>query len=466
MSARAARLLLAAIAAPFALLVQLVATASPAAAHNVGGGSLPAPTWLLGYVGAFAVVATAIALRSSWPTARLRVAVGAAALEADTDSAMGVAGGIDAERSGARRWAAASGHGLGLALLVAVFVAAVVGPDSGAANIAPVAVFVIWWVGLPVLCLVVGDVMRVINPFVAFVALGERLLGRPDATGEATGAPSWTAAAFLWGFSWFYLAYHRPGSPRAVAVLLVVYTAAAVAGGLRWGRGWLRTGEAFAALSEAAARLTRPRGRPRPPGLLALVVVWVGATAFDGLAATTFWVDVEGTTQGWSRTLVNTIGFVWITAVVGAIVLVALRVTDRADTMDESTDAASDGRVLVRRILGVALVPLAVGWFVAHDLTFFLFEGQNFLALLSDPIGRGWDLFGTIGRTIDYTIVRDGWVRWVQLGALLLGHTVAVVLAHDAALRLRGRRRGMRLTWTVAGIGAVSIVGASLLVLG
>ena len=33
------------------LLAALVADAAPAAAHNVGGGALPAPPWLLGYIG-------------------------------------------------------------------------------------------------------------------------------------------------------------------------------------------------------------------------------------------------------------------------------------------------------------------------------------------------------------------------------------------------------------------------------
>lgn len=464
MPARPARTLLAVLAVPVAIVVDLVASATPAAAHNVSGGSLPAPPWLLGYIGAFAVLSTAAALRASWPTARLSVAIGDDPLDPSGDP-------TTVARSTVRRWLAAAGHAVGLVLLGLVLFASVEGPDSAAANIAPVAVFVVWWVGLPLLSLVVGDVMRAINPFVPIVALGERLLGRTTDTADTTDttdtadtagraqAPAWTAAAFLWMFSWFFLAYHRPGSPRAVAVLLVAYTVAAVAGGLRWGRGWLRTGDAFAGLSEAAAHLTRPRGEGRPPGLLALVVVWLGATAFDGVASTAFWVDVVGTAQGWGGTLINTIGFIWITAVVGAVVLVALRLAVDRD------EAADDG-ALVARLLGVALVPVAVGWFLAHDLTFLLFEGQNFLALLSDPLGRGWDLLGTIDSTIDYTIVRDGWVRWVQLAALLLGHTVAVVLAHDTALRLRSRRRSMRITWTVAGMSAVSVVAAALLVLG
>ena len=219
-------------------------------AHNVGGGALPAPPWLLAYLGAALVLGTAVFLRATWMTPR----------DPDPDR---------------EPWL--FGQAIGVALLAAVVYAAVAGPDSAAANIAPVAVLVVWWVGLPLLCLVLGDVHRAINPFVGIV----RLLGRGrDAAAEP--APTWVPAAFLAAFSWFFLAYHRPGSPRSLALFLGLYTAIAVGAGLRWGARWLATGEGFGALSNAVARigLRRPDG-PVPPGTLAAAVVWVGGAAFD-----------------------------------------------------------------------------------------------------------------------------------------------------------------------------------------
>ncbi len=116
--------------------------------------------------------------------------------------------------------------------------------------------------------------------------------------------------------------------------------------------------------------------------------------------------------------------------------------------------------------LGVALVPLATSWFLAHDLTLLLFEGQNFVALMSDPIGEGWDLFGTITHTIDYGLVQAAWVRWVQVALLGVGHVAAVVLAHDVALRLARRRTAMAITWGMAAASATSVVAGALMVLG
>jgi hypothetical protein len=418
-------------------------------AHNVSAGSLPAPAWLLGYIGAFVVFATALALRSGWTSARL----GAVSEEAFDDQAAwthDVGGGRKVSGGGRVRWVI--GHLGGTLLLVGVMAAALSGPDTAAANIAPVAVFVMWWVCLPLVSLLVGDVMRAINPFVPVVQWVERM--RPNLPSREHLAPAWTAAVFLWAFEWYFVAYHRPGSPRATAVLLGAYIVAALAGGVFWGTRWVMRGEGFGGLSAGVAGLVRPRPGSGTGALLPIAVVVVATTGFDALTGTGWWVDVAGATTGWTRTAVDTVGLVWATAVVGVVVVAAVRVLTAADQELHRS---------VTRLLGVALLPVALAWFLAHDLTLLLLEGQNFIALLSDPIGRGWDLFGTIDRTIDYRLFTAGWVRWIQLAALLAGHAYAVVLAHDGAIALLGRRKGMRVTWAVAVTAAVSIVAAALL---
>ena len=401
-------------------------------AHAVGGGALPAPPWLLSYIGVALMLGTAATLRATWPTTRNLVAL---EVEPPTVARIG------------------PGNVVGLVLVVAVLTAAIVGPDSGAANIAPVSVLVIWWVGLPIVCLLLGDVMRWLSPF-PILAL-RRSAG--DGSDEPA-PPTWTSAAFLAAFGWFFLAYHHPGSPRAVAVFLVVYGLAVVLGALRWGRAWVVTGEGFGGLSAAVGRigLRRPRGAT-PTGTAALMLVWLGGTGFDAFANTPFWVDVLGASQGWTRTLLNTVGLIWVTAIVTGAFLLVVWVADRG------TEPARLRPLAVP--LGFALVPLATGWFIAHDLTLLLFEGQNFIALLSDPLGKGWDLLGTFNHTIDFTVVQATWVRVVQLGVLVVGHVAAIVLLHDTALALRRPRPAMQATWTMAVAASASITGAALLVL-
>ena len=45
--------------------------------------------------------------------------------------------------------------------------------------------------------------------------------------------------------------------------------------------------------------------------------------------------------------------------------------------------------------IGAGLLPIAVGYLVAHYLTYLLIDGQRIVIAISDPFQQGWDLFGT-----------------------------------------------------------------------
>jgi hypothetical protein len=432
-------------------------------AHNVSAGSLPAPAWLLGYLGAFAVLATAFALRSGWTTARLR-AVSAEAFDEDAAWADDIGGGRRSDRRG--RWIA--GHIVGTVLLVAILYAALAGPQSPTDNVTTWAVFLGWWLLLPVACVLAGDLFRWINPFVPVVQWVESM--RPNLPSREHLAPAWTAAGFLWVFEWYFVCAPSPLQPRTTGLLLLAYAAAAVSGGIFWGTRWVMRGEGFGGLSAGIAGLVRPRPGRGTGALLPIAVVVVATAAFDSLSGTSWWIDVLGTTTGWERAGVNTVGLVWITAMCGAVAMGGVRAivpTGRGEPEPggEAGAQAAAARTAATKLLGVALLPVALAWFVAHNLTIALYDGQNLVIFASDPIGRGWNLFGTYDWDFDYQLPTAGWVRWVQLAALLAGHVGAVVLAHDGAIGLLGRRRGMRVTWVVAVVSAISAVCAALLVL-
>jgi len=404
-------------------------------AHTGGTGVLPVPGWLLAYIGAAVMLGTAAALRATWPSPRRP------SVEPVEPAPIRVH----------------VGHVIGLLAYAATVAVAIAGPDTSAANLAPWLVAVVWWVGLPIGALLLGDLVRHLNPFVPVVAVLDRGRAQPDRP-----VPRWTPAVFLAAWSWYLLAYFRPGSPRALAVFMIGYALAAVAGGLVWGRRWLGTGEAFGAISASAARIGVRGWRSTPPviGTAALMVVWIGSTAFDGLAGgnVSFWSDVLGSSVGWTRTLLNTVGLVWITAIVAGGFLVVVRVAERGQREEDG------GRRLFGS-LGVGLVPLAVGWFLGHDLTLLLGEGQNAYALASDPLGRGWDLFGTYDHTIDYSIVTEPWVAWLQVAFITVGHVATIVLLHELAMERLSPRAAMRTTWAAATLASLSIAAALMLVL-
>ena len=82
------------------------------------------------------------------------------------------------------------------------------------------------------------------------------------------------------------------------------------------------------------------------------------------------------------------------------------------------------------------LIPIALAYLVAHYFSLFVFQEQaQFGYLLSDPLGTGHtDLFGTAANGVDFKVLSANAIWYVQVGALVVGHVIGLMLAHDRAL--------------------------------
>jgi hypothetical protein len=85
--------------------------------------------------------------------------------------------------------------------------------------------------------------------------------------------------------------------------------------------------------------------------------------------------------------------------------------------------------------IGAGLLPIAVGYLVAHYLTWLLIDGQALLIALSDPLQQGWDLFGTAFHEPAGDWLPAGLVWTVQLAAVVGGHMLGAWAGHVTALR-------------------------------
>src|SRR5262249_48490681 len=90
------------------------------------------------------------------------------------------------------------------------------------------------------------------------------------------------------------------------------------------------------------------------------------------------------------------------------------------------------------RAFAHTLVPIAAGYLVAHYFSLLAYNGQDLWRLASDPLGHGADYFGGADNAINYGAVSATGIWYVQVGALVIGHVAALVLAHDRALELYG----------------------------
>jgi hypothetical protein len=293
----------------------------------------------------------------------------------------------------------------------------------------------------------VGDLWRLLSPFETVYAIIRWARG---STGEPDDNPPvgmdlgyWPAAVLLFGFVMLELGVYRDAAePHFLATAMAVYTVTIAAGAAIGGPRAMREGEAFAAWfgllahmapcyrdDEGCVRLRPPlvgltRLRPRP-GQAAVVLVALGTTSFDGLTRTGFWLNLTTGQSQQDRLLSDTLGMAWMVAVVGILYVGAMRVAARITGQDPDDLANSFIHTLV---------PIALGYAVAHYFSFLLVETNRFIGQISDPLGRGWDLFGTAGWIDNLNIVPPSMIAYVQAGAIVAGHMAGVLLAHDRAV--------------------------------
>jgi hypothetical protein len=373
---------------------------------------------------------------------------------------------------------AAVPRALASGMLLLVIVAGLFGNQDPIRNIAPVMIWIIGWVGLAFLSVLLGDVWRLANPWNAVFALAELCCRRVRADvvlGFTRPYPeslaAWPAFLLLVGFAWMELVWSGRNDPAALAVALAAYSALTFFGMALFGRQkWLAQGEmftlvfgTFARFGPLAAIPQRPGIRVRMPaaGLLAeqpatfsmvaLVVALLATVTFDGLLETPLWARVDVAVLDWASEpsfgpvpilredqmvrLVRSVALVGFVLLFLAVYAVVCRLTAAA----VGEHAAPTGGVL--RSFVLTLVPIAIAYHVAHYFSLFFLGGQYVIPLLSDPLGRGWNLFGTAHYQVDIGLVTPR-LQWsVAVVAVVLGHVCAIYLSHVTALRLFADRR-------------------------
>jgi hypothetical protein len=90
-----------------------------------------------------------------------------------------------------------------------------------------------------------------------------------------------------------------------------------------------------------------------------------------------------------------------------------------------------------------SVVPVALGYVLAHYYSFLAVEGQRAFIRLSDPLGTGANWLGTSHLQVSYALATPVIVANVQVVAIVIGHVLGVVVAHDRAVRLFPRARAV-----------------------
>lgn len=438
-----------------AVSVLLVTIPAPARAHGIGGrADLPVPIEFFLYGAGAVLIVTFIALAVLWPQPRLQDGPWSTLVTTKPI-----------------RWAGRVLAATGVVGLVLVVAAGLFGIQNSSRNVTPVLVWVGFWLVVPFLGALFGNLYTHLNPWRTIGSLVE-IKERPELVDRWGIYP---ASIALLVFTWLELVAPNSGQPRTLAIAALIYTGYAVALVAWAGRtAGLQIGEAFTTYNRLVSAVS-PFGRdhdgrlvrrgwiralpvlPQWRGLTLFVVLMIGTVSYDGLSSTGWWRNLLGSASGevWAETL----GFLAVSAIIGAAYWTASWGAVRL-----AEDERTAGQVAAS--FAHTLVPIALAYAFAHYFTLVLFEGQLLVSTLSDPFGQGWDLFGTADRPISYWMSPTA-VWYVQLLAIVGGHITGVVLAHDRALAVFHPVRAVRSQYAMLVLMvALTVLGLTILAAG
>jgi hypothetical protein len=315
-------------------------------------------------------------------------------------------------------------------------------------------VYILVWVGLVPLSLLLGGVWRTLNPLRTLHLLACKLLRHDPSRGLFTlraGVGLWPAALGIFAFTWLELVAPDRATLPVLQGWLALYVVIMLFGSVLFGDRWFAAADPFEAYATLMGRLSlfgrRTDGalvvrRPlenldglRPqPGLVALVAALLGSTAYDGFSNSSVWV-------GWAQNQDVAKPLLDTGALAGFILFVLVSYTGAtllAGRLSDSSRAALPG------LFAHSVVPIVLGYVVAHYLTLFILEGQRTVISLSDPLSNGWNVFGTGLLGVNAGIAEHTTaITTTQVGAVVIGHLLGVVSAHDRAVALFPRHKAL-----------------------
>jgi hypothetical protein len=343
---------------------------------------------------------------------------------------------------------------IGVLALLAIIVTGLFGSQTAVRNPSQYLTWIYFWAGLVILSGLLGNLWTLLNPWSALydlITLGRRPVPRfqlPEAVGV------WPAAVAYLLFALLELASGVANRPVVVASLAITYTVVTVTGMLLFGRDrWLMSCEGFTVLfsivgrfgpveteRNAEGRLVNVWLRPWGTGLLqrqragwdwvVFVILMLSSLAFDGIIATPAWLSFDQAMSPWVQGLgafgepiIRTFGMLLLIAAFLLIFVAFVRLM-------LFFGGARGEELATVTAFALTLVPIALVYNAAHNYSYLTIQSQAIIPLLADPLGRGWQLLPTAGYQPSFALAGASTVWYMQIILIVLGHVIAVYLAH------------------------------------
>mgnify|MGYP001207019638 CR=1 FL=1 len=387
------------------------------------------------------------------------------------------------------------GRFISVILLIVTVYAGLFGVHEPLDNFAPTFVWIIWWVGIGYISAFLGNIWAVLNPWYVIFRWAEIFLGinRRHILPWPKKLDSWPALMLFFLFAWVENVYSGAAQPFNLAILIILYSIFTFTGMTLFGKHvWLKNADPFFVLFSLFARFSptevrviknnnynnvcenctlgcfqnsdlpdcvdcyecwensekilkqfslRPwsvglsRGERVTPALAAFHITALATVTFDGFAETPAWVSIQTLVwnlisylPGRTSATIETLGILIIPIVFALVYIQVCRLVSKVSAGQMSHKAVSLSFVF-------SLVPIALAYNLSHYLSFILISGQQILSLLSDPLGIGWNIFGTANHKVNIAVI-DARFAWItSVVSIVLGHIISVFIAHVISLR-------------------------------
>jgi len=346
---------------------------------------------------------------------------------------------------------------LGLLFWTTLVVAGYIGARDPLANPLPLSVWTLLWVGFTFACAMFGNLWAVINPWsgvARLIGLGEPPLRLPDRVGYAP------ALLGLLAFGWFEIVDIAPDDPARLAQAVAGYWLFTLLGIVAFGqREWMQRGEFLNVFFGFIGRLA-PVQFARAKGIIHVTAALPGAGLVNGpvpsmsgaffILCALATVSYDGLSETWwwlAQIDVNPLEFPGRSAVVAENsfgLFAACSALTLAFAISLAMGSAITGRPpdlgQTIRQLSLSIIPISLAYHFAHYLVVLLVNGQYALATATDPLATGADWLGlgqfyvTTSFLNTQETVETIWRT--QSGAIIIGHIIAVCVAHRIALDL------------------------------
>ncbi len=334
---------------------------------------------------------------------------------------------------------------LTLGLLLLIVTAGIFGEQQVSTNFGPVYFWVFFLIGFSLLSILVGNSWQYISPF---KTISNLLKLKAGPKGPIKTIPWWLPATLLLLLFWWELISGVSYVPMYVGGVLLVYSLLNPYLATVY-KDWLSKGEVFAALFNTVGKLAyinigkdaktliiakparKVANKPASKATLLLASVLLAGASFDSVRETVLWSNilrVIGINSNTGMTLANTAGIIIAPLPFLISFVIAIRI------MQKLTGSTYSWQILARRFAW-SLLPIAFGYTLAHNFSLFITSLPAMLAVLSDPFGWGWNLFGTTSLAKTPLLLGAKTVWFIEISFVVLAHVVGVWFAHVIALR-------------------------------